>query len=99
MPSDLVRDILRRILKPRWYDRVLFFPQRRLSDEQRRFLANYVAILDSMTPKERERPNVIDDSRTSRIVIGSGVDPTIAGAILRGLKRSSYRRGTDSADN
>jgi signal recognition particle subunit SRP54 len=33
-------------------------------------------IIDSMTPAEREDPNVIDISRRKRIAVGAGVDPS-----------------------
>jgi signal recognition particle subunit SRP54 len=41
------------------------------------------AIINSMTPKERSRPDVIDASRRRRIARGSGVEPQDVAGIVK----------------
>jgi signal recognition particle subunit SRP54 len=44
------------------------------------------AIIRSMTPAERENPQIIDTSRRTRIASGSGVNPTQVSQLLRQFK-------------
>ena len=41
------------------------------------------AIISSMTPKERSRPDIIDGSRKKRIAAGSGTDITQVNNLLK----------------
>jgi signal recognition particle subunit SRP54 len=51
-----------------------------LDDRQ---LRRQVAIIDSMTPRERRRPNVIDGSRKRRIAAGAGVQVQDVNRLLK----------------
>ena len=51
-----------------------------LDDRQ---LKRQVAIIDSMTPRERRRPNLIDGSRKRRIAAGSGVQVQDVNRLLK----------------
>jgi signal recognition particle subunit SRP54 len=48
-----------------------------------RQLKRQVAIIDSMTPRERRRPNIIDGSRKRRIAAGSGVQVQDVNRLLK----------------
>jgi signal recognition particle subunit SRP54 len=48
-----------------------------------RQLKRQVAIIDSMTPRERRRPNLIDGSRKRRIAAGAGVQVQDVNRLLK----------------
>ena len=48
-----------------------------------RQLKRQVAIIDSMTPRERRRPNIIDGSRKRRIAAGAGVQVQDVNRLLK----------------
>jgi signal recognition particle subunit SRP54 len=48
-----------------------------------RQLRRQVAIIDSMTPRERRRPNIIDGSRKRRIAAGAGVQVQDVNRLLK----------------
>jgi signal recognition particle subunit SRP54 len=54
------------------------------SDQQ---LRQMEAIILSMTPAERTRPEIIDGSRRRRIAQGSGTDVTAVNRLLRGFQQ------------
>ncbi len=45
------------------------------------------AIINSMTPRERERPEIINSSRRVRIAEGSGTDPVMVNQLLKQFKQ------------
>ena len=51
-----------------------------------RELTKIKAMIDSMTPKERTHPDVIDASRARRIALGSGRKPNDVGELLKKFK-------------
>jgi signal recognition particle subunit SRP54 len=53
------------------------------STEQERELKRVEAIIDSMTPRERQRPEIIDGSRRRRIAGGSGTDVQDVNRLLK----------------
>jgi signal recognition particle subunit SRP54 len=55
-------------------------PSDQLDDRQ---LRRQIAIINSMTPRERRRPNVIDGSRKRRIAAGSGVQVQDVNRLLK----------------
>ena len=46
-------------------------------------LVRYEAIIQSMTPKERRRPDLIEASRRRRIARGSGTDPKDVSSLIK----------------
>ena len=54
------------------------------------------AVLSSMTPKERRKPQIIDGSRKARIAKGSGTDTARVNAVLKqyeGMKEMFILKG------
>jgi signal recognition particle subunit SRP54 len=45
------------------------------------------AMICSMTPQEREDPDIIDGSRRRRIAVGSGADPIAVNSLLKQFKQ------------
>jgi signal recognition particle subunit SRP54 len=57
------------------------------ADIDERELAKVEAIIRSMTPYERRKPDVINGSRRTRIARGSGVRPSDVSALLKQFKQ------------
>jgi signal recognition particle subunit SRP54 len=53
------------------------------SAQQEKELSRVVAIIDSMTPGERRRPEVLNGSRRKRIADGSGTSVTDVNRLLK----------------
>ncbi|HSW76775.1 MAG TPA: signal recognition particle protein Srp19, partial [Candidatus Saccharimonadales bacterium] len=51
-------------------------------------LKKFRAILSSMTPKERLRPEIIDGSRRKRIANGAGVDVSNVNLLMQRFEQS-----------
>ena len=51
-------------------------------------LAKNKAIIQSMTPKERENPDIINGSRRIRIAKGAGVEVSDVNKLLKGFNQS-----------
>ena len=81
---DQVRGLYRKLLHARWYHRLLYFgalPS--LDDRVRKVLKGQLAILDSMTPRERAQPSLCNASRINRISAGSGIHQDVVRSLLR----------------
>jgi signal recognition particle subunit SRP54 len=53
-----------------------------------RELVKITAIIDSMTPKERQHPKIINGSRRKRISAGSGTTVTDVNRLLKQFEQS-----------
>ncbi len=51
-------------------------------------MKKFKAVLSSMTPKERQMPDLLDASRKKRIAIGSGVDVSVVNLLLQRFEQS-----------
>lgn len=94
MDPEELRSTYRFVLNPPLFERIasLLFRDR-IDPMARDALRATLAVLDSMTPTERQYPNVVGESHVDRIASGSGESNRTVRSVIRILNRPP--RGRD----
>ncbi|MAP07637.1 MAG: hypothetical protein CMM00_02000 [Rhodopirellula sp.] len=88
-----LRSVYRKIMNPPLFERVVSFLIRfRLDPMARESFRSTLAVLDSMTPIERQHPSFLNESNIDRISRGSGQTTETVRTVIGVLTRPSRRR-------
>ncbi|WP_084428287.1 hypothetical protein [Roseimaritima ulvae] len=89
---EVLRSAYRYILNPPLFERVISFVCRdRLEPLARDLLRANLAVIESMTPNERQNPSFVSESQIDRIALGSGQTKRMVRTVIGGRKGPPYR--------